>query len=297
MLKIYKILIFCALTCVCHLSTAAAQEVLIGVLAKNGAFDAMTKWETTAHYLSTRIGQEFAIVPLEFNEVFPALENEGVDFLLTNPSMFVIARKRYGASPVATMINFRQGKALTRFGGVIFAKAGDTNIKTLEDTKGHTLMGVKENSFGGWQMAYKELLDAGIDPRKAYPRISFAGSHADVVMAVLNGKVDVGTVRTDTLERMAAKRDISMEDFTIINPRKYAGFPFVCSTTLYPEWPLAKASGTSDELAAKVGEALKELKPSDAASLAAKIAGWTDPLDYGVVEEAQRALDAGAYPN
>ncbi len=64
--------------------------------------------------------------------------------------------------------------------------------------------------------------------------LEFGGKHDNVVYAVQNGEVDAGTVRTDTLERMAAAGDIDMSEFKVINAQSTAGFPFVLSTTLYP---------------------------------------------------------------
>lgn len=144
-------------------------------------------------------------------------------------------------------------------------------------------------------MAYKEFSDAGIDPFKDFASLAFSGKHDNVVFAVQNEEVEAGTVRTDTLERMAASGAISMEDFKIIAPRNNADFPFVSSTELYPEWPLGKLAATDSDLAAKVVAALKELKPEDKAARNAKIVGWTDPLDYSGVEALQKSLAVGAY--
>ena len=123
--------------------------------------------------------------------------------------MFITAKVKYNAVPITTMINSRQGKALKSFGGVVMTSAYNDAI----------------NSFGGWQMAYKEFIDA-----------------------VQNEQVKAGTIRTDTLEHMVAKGDIAMEDFKVIGKKDYADFPFVCSTKLYPEWPLGKVAATDDTI-------------------------------------------------
>jgi len=76
---------------------------------------------------------------------------------------------------------------------------------------------------------------------------------------------------------------------------KYGASPVVCSTALYPEWPLGKVAATDDGLAAKIVAALKELKPEDNAAKAAKIVGWSDPLDYSGIDALQQSLKIGAY--
>jgi len=288
-----------ALLTVCGLlitvALAQAGEIKIGVLAKNGPAKALKKWQATGDYLTGKLGTQVTIVPLDFDKVFPAVEHGDVQFFLVNSSMFVTAKVKYGASAISTMINSRQGKALKSFGGVIFTSAYNDDINSLADLKGKKFMAVKKSSFGGWQMAYKEFKDAGIDPFADFAAVQWGGKHDNVVFAVQNETVDAGTVRTDTLERLAATGAIVMEDFKVIHKQNYPDFPFVCSTKLYPEWPMAKVASTDDALAAKVAAALKAMKPEDKAAKAAKIVGWTDPLDYGAVEALQQALGVGAY--
>ncbi len=274
--------------------TVQAADIRIGVLAKNGPAKALKKWSATGEYLTKKLGKDVKIVPLGFDKVNPAIEGNEIDFFLVNSSMFVTAKVKYGASAIATMINSRQGQALDSFGGVIFTTAYNDAINSIADLKGKSFMAVKTSSFGGWQMAYKTLKDAGIDPFSDFSKMDFAGKHENVVYAIQNEEAQAGTVRTDTLERMVASGAIAMEDFKIIN-KQNSTFPFVYSTTLYPEWPLAKTAATSDALAAEVAAALKAVKKDDPAAVKAKIVGWVAPLDYDPVEELQKALNVGAY--
>lgn len=274
----------------------ASDSYKIGVLAKRGPVKAMEMWKATADYLTARIsGKTFEVVPLDFDHVNPAIENGEVDFFLVNSSMFVTAKVKYGATAIATMVNSRQGQPLKSFGGVIFTHADNDQTNTLGDLKGKSFMAVEKSSFGGWQMAYKEMVDAGINPDTDFRKLEFGGKHDNVVLGVQNGVFDAGTVRTDTLERMAAEGTIEMDEFKIINPKKHAGFPFVCSSALYPEWPLAKTKNTPDALASEVVAALKQLKPEEQAAKNAKIVGWVDALNYDPVENLQQTLKVGAF--
>lgn len=277
-------------------SHASANTYKIGVLAKNGPIKALNMWKATGDYLSRKIeGMTFEIVPLGFDQVNPAIENKKVDFFLVNSSMFVTAKVKYGATAVATMVNSRQGKPLKSFGGVVITSVDNDAINQLEDLKGKSFMAVKKSSFGGWQMAYKELVDAGIDPKVDFSKLEFGGKHDNVVYAVMNEAVAAGTVRTDTLERLAAGGTIDIEDFKIISSKTHDGFPFKCSTQLYPEWPLAKVAGTPDAVVDVVVKALKALKPADDAAKSAKVVGWVDALDYAPVEALQQTLKVGAF--
>jgi len=273
----------------------AENTYKIGVLAKNGPVKALKMWKSTGEYLTAKVAGNFEIVPLGFDAVFPAIEKGEVDFFLVNSSMFITAKVNYGAKAISTMINSRQGKPLKSFGGVIFTSEENDEINSTGDLSGKTFMAVKKSSFGGWQMAYMELLGQGIDPFKDFSKLEFGGKHDNVVLAIQNGVADAGTVRTDTLERMAASGIIELSEFKIISSKKHGDFPFVHSTALYPEWPIAKTKGTSDQIAETVVGALKQLTPSDKAAKDAKIMGWTDALDYKGVEDLQIKLKVGAY--
>ena len=274
----------------------SAKDYKIGVLAKNGAVKAMKQWGSTGDYLTKAVPDHtFQIVALGFDEVNPAIQNQDVDFFLVNSSMFVTAEAKFGAKAIATMINSKQGKALNQFGGVVITSVYNDGINSFNDLKGHSFMAVKESSFGGWQMAYMEFLNNGIDPYKDFSSVEFGNSHDNVVLAVLAGTVDAGTVRTDTIERMAAAGLIDLAEIKVIGEKHHAGFPFACSTALYPEWPFAKIKQVPDDVAVAVAKALINMPSDTKAAKDGKIVGWSTPLDYSGVEALQKKLSVGAY--
>ena len=283
---------------------AAAQfegeiaSVKVGVLAKRGPEQALKMWLPTAQYLSETIPKtSFEIVPLDFEDIYAFVEQGKVDFVLANPSFYVELELLHGANRIATLKNRRLKRGYTRFGGVIFRKADRNDIQIFRDLKGKVVMAVEETSFGGWRMAWRELKEAGIDPYDDFRELRFGNTHDAVVYAVREGKVDAGTVRTDTLERMHAEGKIALEDFYVI-PRSGGvdeAFPFLHSTRLYPEWPMAKVKHTSDELAEQVSIALLQMPPDSPAAIAAKCVGWTIPLNYQSIRECLKELKLGPY--
>ncbi len=274
---------------------AAQAEIKIGVLAKRGAIKAMTKWQATGDYLADKLGEPVVVIPLNFSAIEPKVKSGEIDFLLANSAFFVEMEKKYGTKAVATLINSRDGKALKEFGGVILVRA-DSPIRTLADIRGKKFMCVKYSSFGGAHMAWRLLLDNGIDPEKDFALFAEGKKHDNVVLAVQNGVMDAGTVRSDTLERMAGEGQINMTDFRIIN-QVNDDFPFVHSTRLYPEWPMAALAHIDDAKAAKVGEALRAMRSDDAAAKAAKVVGWDAAADYGPVRDCLMAIKYGVFAN
>jgi two-component system sensor histidine kinase TtrS len=272
------------------------KPVRIGVLAYRGADEALKMWSPTAGYLKAAIPQYFfSIVPLDFREIGPAVAGGKVDFVLANTSLYVELEYLYGITRIATLKNRGSGGGYTVFGGVIVCRAERNDISGLNDLRGKSFMAVDETSFGGWQVAWRELKGSGINPYRDFTSLLFGRTHDAVVYAVRDGKVDAGTVRTDTLERMAEEQKIDLRDFRVLNHQHAEGFPFALSTRLYPEWPLAKTRQTGDELAQMVVIALLRMPPEDPAARAGKITGWTIPLDYQPVHELMRELRLGPY--
>ncbi len=280
------------------LPNALAQELRIGVLALRGENKAMESWSPTAQYLQKQLpGYEVSIVPLDFDEIKLAVRQRQIDFILTNPSYYVELETLYGASPVVTRKSCHKdlGAPSSRFGGVIFTRADREDIREIADLANHRFGAVDPNSFGGWHVGWRELLKHGIDPEKDLAALSFLGTHDNVVRAVLDGSIDAGTVRTETLEQMAAEGNIRLEDLHILNLRPVEGFPFLVSTPLYPEWPLARLPGVPDQLAIDVAIALMQMPSGHPALESSQTAGWTLPLNYQPVLDALKDLRIGPY--
>lgn len=271
-------------------------EIRIGVLSHRGDAVTARKWTPTARYLGEALPEHrFVIRPLDFDEVDRTVAAGAVDFVLVNPAIYVNLEVRHRVSRIATMRN-RVGTArLNVFGGVIFTRADHPAIRTLRDLRGADFLAVDRTSLGGFQMAWGELAEAGIDPYRDLDSLGFAGIHDRVVRAVERGGADAGTVRTDILERMATAGSIDLADFRILNAYEDPDFPFLRSTPLYPEWPFSKVRHTPNSLAQRVAVALLQMPAEHRAALAGDYAGWTVPLDYQPVHHLLEKLGLPPY--
>ncbi len=270
----------------------------IGVLAKRGKRNAIARWQPTADYLSSRIpGHRFAILPLSFGEILDAVRNNRVGFVLANPAIYLPLSMQGEVWPLVTLENLRGGKGYPMFGGVIFVRA-DSTCHSYEDLKGVSFVAVSRNSLGGWLMALRELKHHGVIPAGDIDKVFFAGTHDKVVYLVRDGRFRAGTVRTDTLERMAREGRINMADFRVITQESYhptASFPFLRSTPLYPEWPFAANKKTSESLSKEVAIALLEMPADAEAARAASIKGWGVVRNYQPIHDLYRELHLGPY--
>ena len=287
------------LTCPFAVAAAAIRhEHAIGVLAIDSKIQCLETWQPTAEYLSTAIpGETFVIHPLNYSEITDRSASAKMDFILTNPSTYIDLEYHYGATRIATLKEKRLGRIYSKYGSVIFHRKDRTDLKTLADLKGKTFMGVAENSLGGWQMSRHELVENGIDPYKDFKSVLFGETHDEVILAVLAGKADAGSVRTNELETMAEEGRISLEDISVFpgshDPSDKV--PYLVTTREYPNWLIAKAAETPDTLAEKVSVALISMEPDSAAAAASSSAGWTIPQNYQPVHDLLRSLHLGPY--
>lgn len=277
-------------------SPAASREVRIGIPDHRGPAQTLNAWQATADYLTATIpGHHFTIVPFDLDSIDPAIADEKLEFALLSPARYVKLAKLYRAQHLATLIRRVGNAESSRLGGVIFTRADRTDITTLADLKGKSLMATHETAFAGWQAAHYEMFRNGISPGQL-KSLRFSGYPVDkVVMAVLHGEVDAGTVRTDILEQMAAEVKINLRDIRIINQQETPGFPFLHSTQLYPEYIFASMGAVDAGLSRKVAARLL-LYPGDSrAGETVQIGGWTIPASNEDVRTILQAMRLPPY--
>ena len=278
---------------------AESTEVTVGVLAHRGITKAEKLWQPTIDYLNEQIpGYHFVLEPRTLKGLTQDTAKDSFDFVLTNPGQYVELEALYGITRLATLRNLRQGKPYDAFGSIIFARDDNLAVETLEDVAGKRFAGVKKGAFGAFQIAWYELNQIGIDPFTDTKELVFTGIPQDkVVYAVRDGEADVGTVRTDVMERMAAEGLININDFRLVQEQTVKGFPFRLSTELYPEWAFSRTTRTPEGLGKQVAKALLSLPADHPAARAGKNAGWEVPGNYNSVHEMYKAIRFGPYEN
>jgi diguanylate cyclase (GGDEF)-like protein len=267
----------------------ARVRLRLGVLAAEGEAAARDRWAPLARHLATSLEVDFEVVPLGFDAVGPALAEERVDFLLTNPASFARYRQRHGLRLLATLLNRREGKGYALFGGLLVMRAQE--VRPLASLKGLRLAAVDPDSLGGWRLQRAELVAAGLDPERDL-EVTFYGTHQAVLEAVQQGQADVGAARTGAVSRLIAQGELPPGALGVLGGARslYTGglsardFPFPLSTRLVPQWPISARPNLPEELSLEVAKALLRLQPQDPACRVAKIQGFGLPRDYSLVQ-------------
>ena len=276
-----------------------SADYTVAVRAHRGIDVAVKNWMPTLDVLNKQLSPHtFTLKPIiSLNEITDAAAKGEFDFVLTNPSSFVELEKLHGAKALATLNNKRANTAQDGFGSVIFTHARHTDILNIKDLKGKTLMAVSKPAFGGWRVAWLEMLEQGFDPSEDLKALLFTKNKTqlEVVWAVRDGKADAGVVRTDLLERLEAKGKIDMRYFRIINNKDVKTFPFFLSTKLYPEWAFAAMKSVPAELAQQVQQTLHVISLDSLAAKKGSYIGWVAPRDYTSVNKLMKKLKVGLY--
>ena len=198
---------------------------------------------------------------------------------------------------MATLNNKRANTGQDSFGSVIFTHVRNTDIINIKDLKNKKLIAVSKPAFGGWRVAWLEMLEQGFDPHKQLKTLMFTKSKTqpEVVWTVRDGKADVGVVRTDLLERLEAKGKIDLRYFRIINNKDIKNFPFFLSTKLYPEWAFAAMKSVPTKLAQQVQQTLHAISSDSLAAKNGNYIGWLSERDYTSVQELMKKLKVGPF--
>jgi len=139
------------------------------------------------------------------------------------------------------------------------------------------------------------MIDAGVDPREKSGFV-FTGMPQDkVVYSVIKGEADAGFVRTDVLEAMDKSKKINLSELKIINQLWHGSFPYLVSTPLYPEWPLAVLQGVPTELTNKVIMAILQTNPQNPIRIKSGKICWGIRGSYEPVRQLLQKLNYYPY--
>ncbi len=290
-----RLLLSLLLALACGLA-AAAEPLRIGIFAYRPKPIMEQRFQPLADYLGKVLGgRPVELLALEQAEMEAALAENRLDFLMTNPSHYLVVRSRSQlASIVATVISRDDGLEVSSLGGVIVTAAQRDDINTLKDLQGKRIGVPGTRYLGGYQTQILEMLEAGI-PLPASENLQVLEKHDKVIEAVLAGQVDAGFVRTGIIESLQGEGRLNPAQLKVINPQNLAGFPYRVSTRLYPEWPFIALPTVDRSTLRRVSAALLSLDAEHPVAHAAHIGGFAPPADYAVVDNLARHLRMPPY--
>lgn len=282
------------------LALADDASFKIGIPLVQTEEETRSRWQPLADYLtrSSQSNHQFQIEVLDLQQLESAVAFGQVDFLLVNPSLYVVYSYKYGlTSPLATLVTSEQGYSLNQFAGVVFTRSDRADISSFEDLKGKVVAIPSVRSLAAYQMQAYELLRRGIDPQRDLTLMETKLPLTNTLNAVMNGDADAGFMRAGMLETWKSEGLIKANSYRIIEPRQFGGFPWISSTRLYPEWPFAALSHTDPFVVRDVTAALLSLPLNGPVADTLGIAGFTVPGDYRGIDRLLRELKLDPFDN
>lgn len=278
-------------------STIKAKETFVlGVLAFQPKPIVEARWQPIIDHLNQQLTDiELTLRPLNYDELNLAVARRELDFVFTNSAYYVqLAHSQGLSSPLVSLMTLHDDTPLRGFGGVIVVKNNRTDILDLIDLKGQRIATPKKGSFGGYMMQAYEAKRAGVKPEN-YRILETEMPHDLAVQAVLDDQADAAFIRTGVLENMSERGLIDLNDLRVLNLQNLAGFPFLISTQIYPEWPLAAMPHIRMEYAGQVTGAFLALPYNSPVLRQANIYGFSIPADYEPIRELMRSLKVRPY--
>lgn len=268
----------------------AVATVRIGVLAYKGADAVQQDWSHIRTWLDAAIpGRRFTLLDFDQAGLTRAVHEQSIDFVITSSGHYVALEHSDGASRIATIESPWALSPRQSIGSAIVVRA-DGPVHALADLAGKHMLAVDPQAFGGYQIAQRELLEAGVDPESDLASLQFTGFPIQkIVHAVRAGRADAGIIRVCLLEQMIRSGEIKAGQLRVLAPVAGAGKACQSSSRLYPDWPIAALRHTRAQLSKEVAIALLRMpRTADGYS-------WAVPADYQVVDQLFREIKVGPY--
>lgn len=250
----------------------------VGVYASEGEVEAFNLYGTLfTEYLTATAGQRlnppvsFELIPVTLTSLMELAGYQQVDFMFSSSAVLSCMSTEYDAQPLATIINRRESRGreydLDVYGGVMFVLKDNDEVNTIEDFRGRTVGAGSITAMGGGQTQFYELFRHGLSFAADLKQVVFTKDERLVVQGLLDGDFEIGFARTDQIERHVLDTGEALNEgtFKIINPQTHVLqdgrlFPFVSSTSLHPEWPVAALPHVDPTLAKEVQDALLAIR-------------------------------------
>jgi phosphonate transport system substrate-binding protein len=207
--------LFCFLLLSCVGTASAKGEILIGLIPEDNIFRQMDRHRPLADYLSAKLGTKVKFTILSrYGDVLDRFINRKMDGAFFGTLTGVLAMEKLDAEPIVRMVYLdgssdMQGYIITR---------KDSGIQNAADMKGRRMAYVDRATVTGYLYAIAYLRDNGVrDPYHYFRDISFTGSHSSVVYSVLDGRADVGTVKSRIFQMLMNKDRTMTDELQIIS--------------------------------------------------------------------------------
>ncbi|MCV3737054.1 phosphonate ABC transporter substrate-binding protein [Rhizobium sp. TRM96647] len=277
--------------------SALAQDVKvlrIGLDGSENEADQIRNTQCVADGLkaATGVGEVQIFPSPDYNGVIQGLLGGTIDIASMGASSYaaIYLQDQNAVDPILT---YTQSDGSSGYYSIMVARK-DSGIKTLADAKGKKIGFADPDSTSGYLVPNVALpKEIGASVKEYFSESGFGGGHENLVLAVLDGKFDVGTTfgsgvgnwdegyTGGNLYQMVNKGNLDMDDLVE-----------VWKSPLIPNGPLMVSNKLPEDMRAKVEQYFFELPQKDLACFHAYTQGSNK--DYIKVDQSfyQTIIDA-----
>ena len=182
-----------------------------------------TRWDVYRDYLSKATGLPVKLYESsDYNGSIQALSSGQVDMAQIAGGGYANVDAQVG-NKVAPVLTVREAEGSMGYYSALLVKK-DSPVHTLADMKGRSLGYVDFNSTSGYLYPRAKLREQGIEPDTFFGKTSFAGGHAQAVMALENGQFDATIIEVgggDPVHGFTTGPQYTMGRRGLLNPKAF----------------------------------------------------------------------------
>ena len=196
------------------LKAYCGDEILIGLIPEENIFNQMDRYRPLAAYLSKKIETPIRFTILSrYGDVMDRFVSRKMDGAFFGVFTGVLAMEKIDAVPVGRAVNLDGSSTVQSY---IFVRH-NSGIRDAAGMNGKRIAFVDRATVTGYLYALSYLREFGVaDPESYFREVSFTGSHGSTVYSVLDGRADVGIVKSKIFELLVAKDPTIKEELLII---------------------------------------------------------------------------------
>lgn len=292
----YKWIVWLLLNCVvCTVSAQETRSLSLAILSYNPDVTTVLRY----HNIVNELVQKLPNYQLDLKVVDSAslevqIDRNHYDLLLLDPVHYL--QFRSSGSLSGALLTLRRGvndQTTSLLGGVIFTREQNQNIR-LDNLYQYPVAASAPEFLENYIAQIYELKSLGYHLPSTEALVQYDDAE-QVVQAVLSGEQETGFVRTGVLERMAREGKVNLDNVRILNQQYLAGYPFLVSTRLYPEWAFVAQARIDSDITREIAAALLNLSLTSEDAREYGIYGFMPALDYLPVENTLKELSLPPY--
>lgn len=292
----YKWILWLLLSCMALSVSATEQRSLsLAILSYNPDITTVLRYQSIVNELSEQLpNYELGLKVIGADSLEEHIDRYQYDLLLLDPVHYL--RFRSSGSLSGALLTLRRGyggQTTSLLGGVIFTREQNQHIR-LDRLYQYPVAASTPEFLENYIAQIYELKSLGYHIPSEDSLVKYADAE-QVVQAVLSGKQETGFVRTGVLERMAREGKINLANVRVLNQQYLAGYPFLVSTRLYPEWAFVAKARVDSDVTREIIAALLNLSLTSVEARNYGVYGFMPSLDYLPVENTLKDLSLPPY--